>query len=139
MANNNDDFDFEKVAGYTDSDIERIMNFPGMIKSERKIRALANNAQKFKNIREEFGSFDKYVWQKSGGQTIFYKSHASGVFPAKNDLSAEIAADLKKRGFKFVGAVNVYAFLQSCGIICDHFSGCGQYKKIRDNYPFVEI
>lgn len=132
-----DNFDFAKVATYNDTDIERIMNTPGMIRSERKIRAVIENAKCFQRIREQYGSFSDYLWKYSEGKTILYEGHAEGHIPASNGLSKAIANDLKKHGFKYLGEVTVYAHLQACGIINDHGFDCECYQKIIRQYPTV--
>ncbi|MGI6204529.1 MAG: DNA-3-methyladenine glycosylase I [Anaerovoracaceae bacterium] len=133
-----DDFDFEKVAQYDESDIERIMGTEGMIRSRRKIEAVINNAGCYCDIRKEYGSFSEYLWSWSGGKTILYNGHGEGKMPVSNGLSERIAADLKKRGFRFLGPVTVYSHLQACGIINDHSLDCPCYKKINENYPTVK-
>ena len=134
-----DNFEYDKVAAYDDKDVERIMNTENMIRSERKIRAVINNARCFQNIRKKSGSFSEYLWAYSGGKTIIYPSHGSGEVPASNDLSEKISKDLKNEGFKYLGAITVYSHLQACGIINDHDIGCPCYKKIVDNFPTVTI
>ena len=133
-----DNFEYDKIAAYDEMDIERIMNTEGMIRSRKKIEAVINNAQCFRKIREEFGSFSKYLWAYSGGKTILYHKHQDGYIPVSNGLSDKISKDLKKRGFKFLGTVTIYSHLQACGIICDHGSDCPCYKKIVKNYPTIE-
>ena len=115
------------------------MNTENMIRSERKIRAVINNARCFQNIRKKYGSFSEYLWAYSGGKNIIYPSHGSGEVPASNDLSEKISKDLKNEGFKYLGAITVYSHLQACGIINDHDIGCPCYKKIVDNFPTVTI
>ena len=132
-----DGFDFNKIAAYTEQDIERIMATDGMIKSRRKIEAVIHNAGCFQKIRAEFGTFDKYLWNWSKGQTIVYDKHGDGEIPVSNGLSDRISADLKRRGFKFLGTVTVYSHLQACGMINDHGSDCPRYKYILENYPCV--
>ena len=132
-----DGFDFDKVAEYGEEDIERILSTEGMIRSRRKIEAVINNARCFKRIREEFGSFEAYLWGYSGGKTILYDKHAEGYIPVSNGLSEKISRDLRKRGFKYVGPVTIYSHLQSRGVINDHDKDCPCYKKINDNYPTV--
>lgn len=132
-----DNFDFDKVATYNDIDIERIMNTPGMIRSERKIHALIENARCFQRIRDQYGTFSDYLWKYSEGKTILYEGHAEGQIPASNGLSKAIANDLKKHGFKYLGEVTVYAHLQACGIINDHGFDCECYQKIIRQYPTV--
>ena len=132
-----DNFEYDRIAEYTEEDIERILGTEGMIKSRRKIEAVINNARCFKKIREEFGSFDKYLWAFSDGKTILYNKHGDGYIPASNGLSDEISKDLKKRGFKYLGSVTVYSHLQAYGMINDHGSDCPCYKKINASHPTV--
>ena len=133
-----DNFDFEKISAYTEKDIERIMNTVGMIRSKKKIDAIVNNAQCFKKIREEFGSFDKYIWKFSDGKTFLYNKHAEGYIPASNGLSDAVSKDLKQRGFKFLGTITIYSYLQSAGIINDHSKNCPRYKFINENFQTVK-
>lgn len=86
-----DNFDFQKVAFYTEEDIERIMQKEGMIKSRRKIEAVIHNAQCFIKVREEFGSFSSYLWKFSQGKTILYMGHQKGRLPARNGLSDTVS------------------------------------------------
>ena len=132
-----DGFDYDRVAEYGEKDIERILSTEGMIRSRRKIEAVINNARCFKKIREEFGSFEVYLWGYSGGKTILYDKHEEGYIPVSNGLSEKISRDLRKRGFKYVGPVTIYSHLQSSGVINDHDKDCPCYKKINDNYPTV--
>lgn len=132
-----DDFDYDKVAAYEENDVKRIMNTSGMIRSERKIRAVINNARCFQNIRKEYGTFSDYLWAYSDGKTIIYKGHNDGCIPVSNGLSEKISKDLKKRGFKYLGAITLYSHLQACGIINDHDLECPCYEKIIKNYPVV--
>ena len=124
------DFDYKKVAGFTEADINKAMEYPGMIKSRRKIEAIISNAKCFMQIQQEFGSFDKYLWDYSEGNTFIYQRHLDGEWLTKNDLSDKIAADLKKRGFKFLGSTIIYSYLQSVGIINDHAPECRMFEKI---------
>ena len=127
-------FDYEKVARFTDADTERIMQLDGMIRSERKIRAVISNACCFIKIREECGSFSEYLWKYTEHRTILYSNHENGAVPVSNALSDNIAHDLKKRGFKFLGTVTVYAFLQAVGVINDHSCSCPRYRYIIKNF-----
>ncbi len=132
-----DGFDYEKVAEYGEGDVGRILETEGMIRSPRKVRAIIGNARRFKEVREEHGSFCDYIWSFSGGKTILYQGHDVGAVPASNGLSQRIGKDLKRRGFQYVGPVTVYSHLQACGIINDHDRDCPCYKKIVDSYPTV--
>jgi DNA-3-methyladenine glycosylase I len=108
-----------------------------MIKSERKIRAIINNARCFLSIREEFASFDAYLWSYSSGKTILYMGHQKGNIPARNGLSDKISRDLKKRGFQYLGPVVVYSHLQACGIINDHTEDCFRFHYINEHFQTV--
>lgn len=130
-----DGFNFDKIAEYTEQDIERILNTEGVIRSRRKIEAVINNARCFQGIRCEFGSFSEYLWGWTEGKTLLYKGHELGDIPASNPLSERIGKDLKKRGMKFMGAVTIYSHLQACGIINDHLKECHCYKKLTEKYP----
>ena len=125
-----DDFDYEKIAGYSEEDVQRIMNTEGMIRSERKIKAIIHNAMKFREIVQEHGSFDKYIWSFTDGKTYIYKKHLDGQPEARNELSDAISKDLKRRGFQFLGSVTVFAYLQSAGIINDHQKSCWKFKEL---------
>ena len=125
-----DNFDFDKVSAYDETDIERIMDTEGMIRSRRKIEAVIHNAQCFQKIRAEFGSFSDYIWGFTKGKTYLYMGHQKGTVPARNGLSDRISADLKKRGLKYMGSVTVYSHLQACGIINDHCEGCFRYQEL---------
>ena len=124
------DFDYKIVAEFTEAEINKAMEYPGMIKSRRKIEAIISNAKCFMQIQQEFGSFDKYLWAYSEGKTYIYQCHLDGVWLTKNKLSDKIAADLKKRGFKFLGSTLIYSYLQSVGIINDHATECRMFEKI---------
>ena len=118
------DFDYNKVAGFTDSDINAAMEHQGIIRSRRKIEVIVTNAQAFIRIIEEFGSFETYLWKYTNGQTYIYHRHLDCEWITKNELSAAIATDLKKRGFKYLGSTLIYSFLQSIGMINGHSTGC---------------
>ena len=133
------DFDVEKVASFDVDDIERIMHTDDMIKSLRKVNAMISNAKAFIDVQKEFGNFNKYLWSYSNGKTICYKGHEQGINISKNNLSTLISNDLKKRGFKYVGPVIIYSYLQACGIINDHDKECICYQKIKNTYPCITM
>lgn len=130
-------FDFDKIAAYDQNDIDRIMKTEGMIKSVRKIEAIILNAKCFQKIRQEFGSFDTYLWAYSGGKTILYDGHEKGYIPVSNGLSDRISKDLKKRGFKYLGPTTIYSHLQACGIINDHDKNCVRYRYIVEHFQSI--
>lgn len=126
-------FDFYAVAQFGEDDVQRILETPGMIRSAGKIRAIIGNAQCFLKVIEEWGSFSRYLWHFTNGKTRVYRSHLSGNWETKNALSDEIARDLKRRGFKYLGSVTVYSHLQSCGMILDHEPDCFRFAEILDS------
>lgn len=129
-----DNFNYEKIARYDEKKIQEIMETPDMIRSPRKIQAIIHNANVFLKIREEFGSFDSYLWGFTNHRTLVYSGHADGNIPAKNALSDTISKDLKRRGFKYMGSVTVYAHLQACGIVNDHVKECFRYTQLVQNH-----
>ena len=131
-------FDYDKVAAFTEDDVARIMQVPGMIRSPRKIRAVIQNARAFQKISEEFGSFSAYLWHYSDNKTILYHKHADGYIPVSNGLSTKISKDLKKRGFSYLGSVFIYSHLQAAGIINDHDRNCPRYHELISKYPTVK-
>ena len=133
-----DNFEYDLVAEYNEKDVQRILNTDGMIKSRRKIEAIINNSKCFQKIREEIGSFCKYLWAYSDNKTILYDKHELGYIPVSNGLSDKISKDLKKRGFKFLGTITVYSHLQAAGIINDHDINCPRYRYINSKFPTVK-
>lgn len=133
-----DNFDYDRVALFDNFDIDRIMNVEGMIKSRKKIEAIINNAKCFQKVREEFGSFSKYLWAFSDNKIILYEGHEKGQIPASNGLSDKISKDMRNKGFKFLGPVTIYSHLQACGIINDHSENCDRHKKIIATYPTIK-
>lgn len=123
------DFDPNKVACFTDDDVDRIMSTEGMIRSPRKIRAMINNAHCFIRVEKEFGSFDQYIWNFTDGNSLIYPSHQT-QWVTRNELSDKVSADLKKRGFLYVGSIIIYSHLQAIGIINDHRDYCYRYKEL---------
>ena len=132
-----DQFDYDRIAVYGESDVERVLNTEGMIRSRRKIEAVIHNARCFQAIRAEFGSFSDWLWAFSDGKTILYSGHEDGLVPVSNGLSDKISKELKRRGFKYLGSITVYSHLQACGISNDHGSDCPCYAAINRTYPTV--
>ena len=132
-----DGFDFDRISDYTETDIVRILETPGMIRSRRKVEAVIANAHCFQAIRAEFGSFCDYLWGFSKGKTILYDRHAKGWIPVSNGLSSRISQDLRRRGFRYLGPTTVYSHLQACGVINDHDCNCPCYARINAANPTV--
>jgi len=122
-----DNFDIARVAAYTDQDVQRIMQTPGMIRAERKIRAIINNARVASQLPQ---GLSEWLWQFTDGKVIVYDGHPDGQIPAQNGLSRRVAASLRELGMTFVGPVNTYAHLQASGIINDHSRHCPIYQRI---------
>ena len=133
-----DGFDYDRVAAYGEEKIAEILDTPGMISSPRKIRAVIHDAQCFQKVRQEFGTFDRYLWAYTEGKTQVVESHQRG-WVAKNGLSDRISADLKRRGFKYLGSVTVYAYIQSCGLVNDHAQGCFRRGEINRDYEIWRL
>lgn len=134
-----DNFEVDRIAAYDESGVRRILNTEGMLRSERKVRAVINNARCYQKLREEFGSFCDWLWSFSGGRTIVYNGHPDGKVPVSNGLSDRISRELKKRGFKYIGAITIYSHLQACGIINDHARACPCFDQINRMNPIVEL
>lgn len=119
-----DGFDFIKVAKYDSKKIVSLMQNAGIVRNKLKIEATIINAQKFLEIRKEFGSFDKYVWSFVGNKPIKNKFRSIKDIPATTEISDKLSKDLKKRGFKFVGSTMCYAMMQGIGMVNDHTTNC---------------
>lgn len=119
-----DGFDPRLVASYDDAKIETLMQDAGLIRNRAKLRAAVTNAWAFLKVQSEFGSFDNYIWSFTDGRVIDHHLPDAKDMPAKNELSETVSRDLKKRGFRFVGPVIVYSYLQGIGIINDHAEYC---------------
>jgi DNA-3-methyladenine glycosylase I len=123
-------FDWRAVAHYDDSDVERLMADAGIIRNQLKIRAAILNAQKFEDIRAECGTFGAYCWRFVHGKPIVHAYKQEHEIPASTKESDALSADLKARGFKFVGTTIVYAFMQGAGLVNDHLVSCPRYHEV---------
>ena len=119
-----ENFDVQKVARLDQEKVDELMSNAGIIRNRQKIEASITNAQLFLTIVEEFGSFDHYIWKFIDHQPIINKWEKLSELPAKTGLSDAISADLKQRGFKFVGSTIVYAHMQATGMVNDHLLHC---------------
>jgi len=124
-------FDARKIAKYGAKDMKRLLGDVGIIRNRLKIAATVNNAQRFLEIRKEFGSFDKYIWAFVGGKPIVHKFKTIKRIPATSKESDAMSADLKARGFKFVGSTICYAFMQAAGMVNDHVTSCFRYRQVQ--------
>ncbi len=105
------------------------MNNPGIIRNKLKIRSTIQNAKSFLKVREEFGSFDAYLWRFVDGQPIVNRRGSMKEVPARTEISDTMSKDLLKRGFKFVGSTICYANMQAIGMVNDHLMTCFRYKQ----------
>jgi len=119
-----DNFDFEKIALYDEKKIEELLGNSGIIRNRLKIKSAIMNAKAFIKIREEFGTFDSYIWGFVGEKQIRKGWLSWRDIPATNEISDAISEDLKKRGMNFVGTTIIYAFMQAVGLVNDHEKGC---------------
>lgn len=126
-----DDFDYKKIASYGEDKIEELLQNPGIIRNKLKVRSAITNAQAFINVQKEFGSFSTYIWGFVDGKPIQNKYTTMAEVPPTTTLSDTISKDLKKRGFKFVGATVVYAHMQATGMVNDHLTSCFRHKEIK--------
>ena len=125
-----DKFDFNKVARYRESRVKKLLNNPGIIRNELKIRSAIRNANAFIEVRKEFGTFNRYIWDFVDHQPIQNRCKSMAEVPAKTELSDKISKDLKARGFNFVGSTIVYAFMQATGMVNDHTKDCFRYREV---------
>ena len=124
------DFEAAAVAEFSDSAMELLMQDAGIIRNKAKIRSTVSNARHFLEVQKEFGSFDKYIWQFTGGKTITNHHTGNGTIPARTEESDAMSKDLMKRGFKFVGSTICYAFMQAAGLVNDHLVSCPRHKAV---------
>lgn len=118
------EFDPKKVARFTAKRKAALLKNPGIIRNRLKIDSAVTNAQAFLAIQQEFGSFDRYVWQFVGGAPIVNRWDTMAQVPATSAVSDALSKDLKKHGFRFVGSTIVYAYMQAIGLVNDHTTDC---------------
>jgi DNA-3-methyladenine glycosylase I len=123
-------FDPEKVAAFSEADIERLLQNPDIVRNRLKVKSAVQNARQFLKIQKEFGSFDAYIWEFVGGKPIVNKWKNMAGVPAKTKESDALSKDLKKRGFNFVGSTIIYAHMQACGLVNDHTTDCFRYRGV---------
>jgi len=123
-------FDFRKVARFSGRDVARLMKDPGIIRNRAKIEAAVNNAKCFMKVRQEFGTFAKYMWSWVNGRPIIHRLRKLEDYPAFTDEAVAWAKDLKGRGFKFLGPTVVYAHMQAVGMVNDHTVACFRHREL---------
>ncbi len=126
-----DNFNVKKISSYGEKEIARLLADEGIIRNKAKINATISNAGCFLAVQKEFGSFDKYIWQFTGGKPIKNKLKALSEMPVSSKESDEMSRDLKSRGFKFVGTTICYSFMQAAGMVNDHLVQCFRYQSLQ--------
>jgi DNA-3-methyladenine glycosylase I len=124
-----DQFDAEKIAIYDETKIAELLANPGIIRNRLKINATVANARAYLAVRDEFGSFDAYIWKFVGGKPLVNHWQSLKEIPPETTESKAMSKDLLKRGFKFVGSTICYAFMQACGMVNDHMVDCFRYAE----------
>lgn len=122
-------FDPIKVAAMSDQELEVLRQNPNIIRNRLKIYSARKNAQAFLKIQQEFGSFDRYIWQFVDNQPIVNHWTKREQVPATTPISDALSKDLKKRGMSFVGSTIIYAYMQAAGLVNDHLITCHYLKR----------
>ncbi len=125
-----DRFDMRKIARYDHRKIQSLINNAGIIRNRLKIASAVQNAKAFLQVQNDFGSFNDYIWQFTGGSPIVNSRRSPKQIPASTPESDAMSKDLKKRGFSFVGSTICYAFMQAVGIVNDHLVTCFRYSDL---------
>jgi len=127
-----DDFDAGKISRYSDDDVSRLLANSGIIRNRLKINAAIANARAFLKVQEEFGSFDRFIWQFAPSKPVQNSWERLADIPSSSPESMAMSKDLQKRGFKFVGTTICYAFMQAVGMVNDHIVGCFKYEELKN-------
>jgi DNA-3-methyladenine glycosylase I len=124
-------FDPQKVARYTERQIEKLVQDASIIRNRMKIEAAVKNARQLLAIQQEFGSFDDYAWRFVDGRPILNRRKGMGDIPATSPESDAFSRDLRQRGFGFVGSTIIYAHMQAVGMVNDHLVDCFRYREVQ--------
>lgn len=124
-----DNFDAAKISRYDGRKVRKLLADAGIVRNRLKISATISNAQAFLAVRQEFGTFDKYIWQFVGGRPKKNDWGSSRGIPSRTSESDAMSKDLKRRGFRFVGTTICYAFMQAVGMVDDHARDCFRYTR----------
>lgn len=127
-----DHFDAERIAGYGERDVARLLADPGIVRNRLKVASAITNAQATLKLRQEFGGLDAYFWRFVDGRPIDNAWPDLTRIPARTPLSDAISKDLKQRGFKFVGSTIVYAHMQATGMVNDHVADCFRHRELAE-------
>jgi len=130
-----DQFDPHKVARYDKRKVMQLLDNDGLIRNRLKITSAINNARRFLDVQEQFGTFDRYIWKFVDGQPIQNTWKRLSQIPTRTTESDALSKDLKVRGFTFVGSTICYAHMQATGMVNDHLVDCFRYLLVRNNQP----
>lgn len=119
-----DGLDPKRIAVYDTRKIQSLLRNPGIVRNRLKIASAIQNARAFLKVQQEFGTFDRYIWQFTGGRPLVNRRRSLKQIPARTAVSDAMSKDLRKRGFTFVGSTICYAFMQAVGMVNDHVMGC---------------
>lgn len=122
-------FDVEKVARFDRRKVERLMQFPGIVRNRLKIESTIGNARAVLKLQDEVGGFAEHLWSFVGGKPIVNRWKSIKQVPARTAESDALSKDLKKRGFRFVGSTIMYAHMQATGLVNDHVVGCFRHAE----------
>jgi DNA-3-methyladenine glycosylase I len=122
------DFDPARVARFTPTRVERLLQNPGIVRNRLKVLSTVQNAKSFRAVQQEFGSFDSYIWKFVGGSPLVNARRALRDIPPRTTESDAMSKDLLRRGFKFVGSTICYAYMQGVGLVNDHTIDCFRYQ-----------
>lgn len=125
-----DQFDFNKVAGYSERKIQSLLQDEGIVRNRLKVRGAVQNAKAFLDVRAEFGTFNNYIWRFVDGKPVRNRWRSWREIPAHTELSDRLSKDLKQRGFTFVGSTICYAHMQATGMVNDHTVDCFRYRQL---------
>ncbi len=125
-----DNFDWNKIARYDDHKLAQLLQNPGIVRNRLKVKAAVTNARAFIKVREEFGTFNQYIWGFVDGQPIQNRRQTMQDIPPLTELAKQISRDLKKRGFTFVGPTIIYAHMQATGMVNDHLTSCFRHQQL---------
>ncbi|MGO9609878.1 MAG: DNA-3-methyladenine glycosylase I [Verrucomicrobiia bacterium] len=126
-----DNFDAEKVTRYTDRRLAKLLLDPGIVRNRLKVRSAVINARAFLQVRDEFGSFDRYIWQFVGGKPLVNRLQSLKQIRATSKESDAMTKDMKRRGFTFCGSTICYAFMQAAGLVNDHLVTCFRHREVQ--------
>jgi DNA-3-methyladenine glycosylase I len=125
------EFEIERVARFDRRKVERLMNFPGIVRNRLKIESAISNAKAVLKLQDELGSLDRHLWSFVGGRPIVNHWKEMTQVPATSPESDALSKDLKKRGFRFVGSTIIYAHMQATGMVNDHVVSCFRHAACR--------